>query len=168
MANEFERRIAAAAKRKTAAGQNSAQEQQVNLIRTAIADWHSRIGPMIEQAVMMANQQLGGAGLYLTISKEIGHSLESGPSLPMRPILSIFAEAPHDSKPAAATKNTGGAQAATLPHIQIGLQADGRLFVTARHCRIPQRPALPPAQVDKAQIRSIIADYVDAIIPAAV
>jgi hypothetical protein len=152
MASEFERRISAAANRKSTPRPLTAEEQRVSLVKAAIADWHGHIGPMIEQAVAAANQQLANAGLQLKISKDIEHGVKPGGGAtvtPMRPVISIFSE-------------TGPAPAAASPaRIRIGMQEDARIFVAAHHCTIPERPAVASSQMDKPQIRDVIADYVD-------
>ena len=158
MASEFERRISAAANRKRAPRQLTAEEQRVNLVRAAITDWHGRIGPMIERAVAEANRQLADAGLQLKISKDIEHGVKSGgaaTTTPMRPVISIFSEP------------TSVAPAASAPRIRIGLQEDARVFVAAHHCKIPERASVMSSEMDKPQIRAVIADYVDAAVARA-
>jgi hypothetical protein len=168
MTNEFERRIGAAAARKSATGHASTAAMQSNLLKAAIADWHVRIAPMVEQAVAFANQPLEGVGIRLSISKEVAHGIMRGGQTPMRPVISINS---------ALTEQEAAAQIAILglpallqpkpmPLIQIGLEANASVFVAARHCRVPQRPPLPSSQLDKIRIRAIVADFIDAIIPS--
>jgi hypothetical protein len=73
----------------------------------------------------------------------------------MRPVISIFSE--RASAPAAASS----------PRIRIGLQEDARVFVATHHCSISERPPVESSQVDKPQIRDVIADYVDAVVARA-
>jgi hypothetical protein len=174
MTSEFERRISAAATRKNAAQQTTVLERQVNLVKAAITDWHSRIAPMVEQAVSTANQQLAKVGIHLTISRDVGHTIDLGrvgPAMPMRPVISISSTLSPTSQgrpiSAGALRKAESERAARIPNIQIGLQADASIFVTAQHCTVPRRPSVASSHLDKAQIRAIIADYVDAIIPAA-
>ena len=158
MASEFERRISAAANRKNAPRPLTAEEQRVNLVKAAIADWHGRIGPMIERTVAEANQQLAEAGFQLKISKDIEYGVKSGGAAtvaPMRPVISIYSE------PISVTPGT------SAPRIRIGLQEDARIFVAAHHCKIPERPSVVSSQMDKPQIRAVIADYVDAAVARA-
>ena len=155
MASEFERRISAAANRKSTPRPPTAEEQRVNLVKAAIADWHGRIGPMIEQALALANQQLANAGIELRMSKDIEYGVNPGgvaTATPMRPVISIFSE--RASMPSAALP----------PRIRIGLQEDARIFVAAHHCTIPERPPVDSSQMDKPQIRAVIADYVDVVV----
>jgi hypothetical protein len=171
MTNEFERRIGAAAARKSATGHASAAATQSNLLQAAIADWHVRIAPMVEQAVTSANQPLEAVGIRLTISKEVAHSIGimRGGQTPMRPVISINS-ALTEQEAAAQVVNLGLSELLhprPMPLIQIGLEANSSVFVAARHCRLPQRPPLPSSQLDKVRIRAIIADFVDAIIPSA-
>ncbi len=170
MISEFERRIGAAAARKSTAGHTLASAPQPNGLRTAIADWRTRIAPMVEQAVAAANQPLESVGIRLSISNEVAHSIvRSGQPTQMRPVISINA---------ALSEQEAAAQAARLglpallrpkpmPLIQIGLEADASVFVAAHHCLMPQHPPLPSSQLDKVRIRVIVADFVDAVIASA-
>jgi hypothetical protein len=155
MASEFERRISAAANRKSKPRPLTADEQRVNLVKAAIADWHGGIGPMIEQALALANQQLANAGIELKMSKDIEYGVNRGgaaTATPMRPVISIFSE------------RASAPSATAPPRIRIGLQEDARIFVAAHHCSIPERPPVDSSQMDKPQIRAVIADYVDAVV----
>ena len=169
MTNEFERRIGAAAARKSATGHTSTTAMQSNLLKAAIADWHVRIAPMVEQAVASANQPLEAVGIRLSISNEVAHGIMRGGQSPMRPVISINS-ALTEQKAAAQAANLGLSDLLhpkPMPVIQIGLDMNSSVFVAARHCRVPQRPPLPSSQLDKIRIRAIVADFVDAIIPSA-
>jgi hypothetical protein len=174
MTSEFERRISVAATRKNAAPRTTALERQVNLMKAAIIDWHSRIAPMVEQAVSTANRQLAKVGIHLTISRDVGHTIElgrAGRAMSMRPIISISSTLSPTSQArpisASALRKAASERVTRVPNIQIGLQADAHIFVTAQYCTVPRLPSVLSSQLDKAQIRAIITDYVDAIIPAA-
>jgi hypothetical protein len=172
MMSEFERRISVAATRKNAGLQTTTLAQQTQIVKVAIADWHSRIAPMVEQAVSKANGQLAGVGIHLNISRDVAHNFDlgrAGEAMPMRPVIKIsstWSPTPQGN-PAldSALRKAVLDRAARPPAIQIGLGTDASIFVAAQYCSMPRKTPIPSSQIDKAQIRAIIADYVDAIIP---
>jgi hypothetical protein len=163
MTNEFERRIGAAAARKNATEHASAAAMPSTLLRAAIADWHVRIAPMVEQAVAAANKPLEAVGIRLSISNEVAHSIGTarGGQPPMRPVISINSVLT-EQEAAAHLGLADLLRPKPMPLIQIGLEANASVFVAARHCRVPQRPPLPSSQLNKIRIRAIVADFVDA------
>jgi len=172
MTSEFERRIGAAAARNSAPGHAPPTATPSDRLRAAITDWHARIAPMVEQAVAAANQPLEAAGIRLSISNEVAHSIgivRGVQTKQMRPVISIssaFAEK-ESAAQAARLGLSALLQPKPMPLIQIGLETDSSVFVGARHCRMPQHPALPSSQLDKVRIRAIVADFVDAIVQSA-
>ena len=156
MSGDFDRRLAEA---KARARKNRDQtdtedarkqaewEQQLAKVEAAIREWKVRIEPAIRNAVMTAHQQLSHSGIHLTARPEPTHLASRKVTITPLPALSII-----------------GRLEGQAPYLTIRVDTNGMIaFAPSRGISAPA--PMEASACTEEKIQSVIADFIDALIP---
>ena len=156
MSSEFDRRLAEAKERARRnrdqtdaedARKQAEWEQQLAKVQAAIHEWKVRIEPAILNAVMTAHRQLSHSGVHLTAKPEPTHLASRRPTITPLPALSII-----------------GRIEGQAPYLTISVDTNGMIaFAPSRGISAPA--PMETSAFTEEKIHSVIADFVDALIP---
>jgi hypothetical protein len=156
---------AEAARSEKAAG----RAETVGKVIEAVGDWNGRIAPIIMQVVPAANQLIAATGLQLRTQPDTTHSWEAAghnsPSMPNLPKMRVSAVDSSSSIAPAAREQTRNEPQQATPYLEIGIDVLGKVVATTHGFTITGTNPTDVSEVDEKKIQSIIADYVDALVP---
>jgi hypothetical protein len=176
---DFEDRLAKANMRAKASSEDAAaarvlqQDQRgagIERLKGIIRDWNGRIAPTIASAVSVANGAISDSRFLLTAQPDATHVIElgtSGPPVPSLPKMKISATERNPTVRGGAQARVGQPSSGrSQPSLEFTVTREGQIAfrVVESKMTVPTT-RIEPADFTDDVIKSMIADFVDALIP---